>query len=286
MASTEALAVERLEALTPDALADLLQLVADSHWNQVAADWELFFSAGAVYVVRGAQGRIVASGAVLPMGASQGGAARVAWISMILVTPSQRGAGLGRAVFARCLAHVQGEGRIAMLDATPAGEQLYAKFGFEPHWRFTRWRRPTLHGASAALPLEASLDRIESLDRQALGFDRRAVLRDIALREGAACLQFGEALAVLRPGRTATQIGPMLAADESEAATLLQRLAAALPQVLVVDVPQGRAAMEAALQAAGFAPERPFARMALAAGLALPPTHTETIQAVAGPEYA
>ncbi len=44
---------------------------------------------------------------------------------MILVLPEMRGAGLGRAMFKRCLQAVQDAGRAAMLDATPAGEALY-----------------------------------------------------------------------------------------------------------------------------------------------------------------
>ena len=81
------------------ALAQLQQLVVDSHWNQLPADWALFFSLGAIYVVRDAGGVIVGSGAVLPMGASLGGAAQVSWISMVLVSPALRGHGLGRELF-------------------------------------------------------------------------------------------------------------------------------------------------------------------------------------------
>ena len=56
--------------------------------------------------------------------------------------------------------------------------------------------------------------------------------------------------------------------------------------MLVVDVPQGRSRMEAALIATGFTPERPFARMVRASGLKLAHTQTDIVQAVAGPEYA
>lgn len=286
MASTEANAVERLQALTPQVQAQLQQLVVDSHWNQLPADWALFHSLGTVYVVRDGNGFVVGSGAVLPMGASLGDAAQVSWISMILVSPLQRGHGLGRAVFARCLAQVQAEGRVPMLDATPQGEALYAQFGFEPQWRFTRWRRQRQAGANGALPADDSIDRLQCFDQQALGFDRRALLRGIADREGARCVRRGEASALLRPGRTAVQIGPLYATDDAEGAALLEAIAAALPDVLVVDVPQGRTRMEAVLRATGFAPERSFARMVRANGLVLAPTQTAIVQAVAGPEYA
>ncbi len=278
--------MQRLQALTPQALAQLQQLVVDSHWNQLPADWALFYSLGAIYVVRDAEGVIVASSAVLPMGSSLGGAAQVSWISMVLVSPALRGHGLGRAVFARCLAQVQSKDRVPMLDATPQGEALYAQFGFEPTWRFTRWRRPQNTTAMSGLPADTSIHYLQQLDQQALGFDRHALLSGMAEREGARCVRHAEASALLRPGRTAVHIGPMHATQEVEGAALLQAIAAALPDALVVDVPQGRSRMEATLNATGFAPERPFARMVRASGLKLAPTQTDIVQAVAGPEYA
>lgn len=286
MASTEAITVQRLQALTPQALAQLQQLVVDSHWNQLPTDWELFLSMGTIYVVRGADGVIVGSGAVLPMGASLGGAAQVSWISMILVSPALRGHGLGRAVFSCCLEQVQSKDRVPMLDATPQGEALYAQFGFEPSWRFTRWRRPQKSTAMSSLPADTSINHLQQLDLQALGFDRHALLRGMAEREGVRCVRQAEASALLRPGRTAVHIGPLHATHEVEGAALLDAIAAALSDVLVIDVPQGRTRMEATLKAAGFAPERLFARMVCANGLKLAPTQTDIVQAVAGPEYA
>ena len=152
MASTEAIAAQRVPALTPEVQAQLQQLVVDSHWNQLPADWAQFFQLGTLYAVRDARGAISASGAVLPMGAPTSPGPAVSWISMILVTPAQRGQGLGRAVFASCLAQVLAEDRVPMLDATPQGEALYAQFGFEPQWRFTRWRRAQHGAAPGATP--------------------------------------------------------------------------------------------------------------------------------------
>lgn len=286
MASTEAIAVQRLPALTPEVQAQLQQLVVHSHWNQLPADWAQFFQLGTVHAVRDAGGAITASGAVLPMGAATAPGPAVSWISMILVTPAQRGHGLGRAVFASCLAQVLAEDRVPMLDATPQGEALYAQFGFEPQWRFTRWRRAPHNAANTGLPLADGIEPLLRLDAQALGFERAALLRGLAGREGAVSLRLGEATALLRPGRTATQIGPMHAHGEADGAALLDAIAAARPEALVIDVPQGRPRMEARLQAAGFTPERPFARMVRHAGHALAPAHTAIVQAVAGPEYA
>lgn len=286
MANTDAIEIERLTALTPSALAELQSLVVDSHWNQLPADWLLFHTLGAIYVARNPVGSIVASGALLPMGESRESSAPVSWISMILVKPALRGQGMGRAVFERCLNEVRAQGRVPMLDATPQGEPLYAQFGFEAQWRFTRWRRPQRQAVLGPTPPGAAIDQLIALDRQALGFDRSALLQDIARRSGSCCTCHGTATSLWRAGRTAVQIGPLVATKELDAVNLLNAIAQGLKDTLVIDVPEGRVHLETALQSAGFASERPFTRMVRAGGLTLAPTDTAIIQAVAGPEYA
>jgi len=294
MASTEGSAAARdvtvqpLARLDTPALAMLESLVADSGWNQVAADWELFHAAGSIHVVRDASGAIVASGAVLPMNEPAPGASGVSWISMILVHSSQRGQGLGRAVFAHCLQKVRDSGRIAMLDATPAGEALYRQFGFEPLWRLTRWRREPRAAIAPALVQDvASITAIVDLDRQAQGFERPHVLAHLLGRPSSRCVRSADALALVRAGRTAHHVGPLLASSEAAGASLFTHVSDAIDGALLADVPDERPAMRAALHAAGFQPQRGFARMALVGpGQALPPGQPAFLHAVAGPEFA
>lgn len=289
-------AVGRLAQLTPQSLAMLGELVERSHWNQTFDDWRVFFTSGTIYVVRGEAGRIVASGAVLPMGESRPGylaavtGRGVAWISMILVAPSCRGRGLGRAVFRQCVEHIRAQGRIAMLDATPAGEALYRQFGFDVLWRLTRWRREAVVASATAAEASAAacdLDSLLELDREALGFSRGAVLRALVERPDSRCLQHAQAVAVVRSGRTAHHIGPLLATSEAAAVAVLREAAACHAGALLVDVPDERPLMRRALQDAGFTPQRGFARMALAqARQRVPQGQTHFIHAVAGPEFA
>lgn len=295
MASTEAAsaadAVQPLAQLDAASVAMLGELVADSGWNQLPEDWALFHAAGTIHVIRDDAGRIVASGAVLPMDEPQRGSPRVAWISMILVHTSQRGRGLGRAVFARCLQQVQEAGRIAMLDATPAGEALYRQFGFETQWRLTRWRREaravTAPAAAGGAPGAIVLAALAELDQQAQGFGRRRVLEHLGGRPASRCARDPQALALVRAGRGADHVGPVLAASEDAAAALFTRVVGALPGAVLADVPDQRPLMRAALQAAGFEPQRGFARMALIpAGQALPAGRPAFLHAVAGPEFA
>jgi GNAT superfamily N-acetyltransferase len=286
--------VERLADLTPAAFAMLEDLVVQSHWNQTADDWRVFFTCGTIYVVREANGRILASGAVLPMGESRPGylagltGRGVSWISMILVTPACRGRGLGREVFDRCVKHIREQGRIAMLDATPAGEALYRQFGFEVLWRLTRWRREASPAARPALPPSVpDIETLAELDQEALGFSRTALLREFLARPETRFLRHPLGFAIVRAGRVAHHIGPLVASNEAAAVAVLQDAASRLAGPVLIDVPDERPLMRDALAAAGFTPQRGFARMALAtAEQRVPQGQTHFIHAVAGPEFA
>ena len=277
-ASASAFVVEALTALDAQTLDMLGALVAQSGWNQTADDWALFASLGDVHAARDAGRRIVASGAVLPMGRTG------AWISMILVDPALRGQGLGRAVFEHCLRQVQALDRVALLDATPAGEPLYTRYGFVPLWRLTRWQR----GADAAAhpaprPEPGPLDLLAALDAEALGLARPAVLEHLARRADARVVRHAQGFAVVRAGRVARHVGPLIATHEAAAAVLLADIARSEPGPLFIDVPDDRPLLREQLAAAGFAPQRTFARMAL--GDAVPQGQTAFIHAIAGPEY-
>ncbi len=274
-------AVERLASITPGTQPMLDALVAASGWNQTACDWRLFERHGTLHAVRDARGTIVASGAVLPMEGA-------AWISMILVLPDVRGQGLGRAVFARCLQQVRDAGLVAMLDATPQGEPLYASFGFSTLWRLSRWQREaTAANADALAAGKPPVDGLAALDAEALGIARPAVLADLLARDGSRCVRNGLGFGLVRAGRIAHHIGPLLSAHEHTAAALLREAARGLDGRVFIDVPDNRPAMAAALREAGFTRQRSFARMALATrpGTAPPLGQPAFIHAIAGPEF-
>jgi ribosomal protein S18 acetylase RimI-like enzyme len=174
-----------------------------------------------------------------------------------------------------------------MLDATPAGEALYRSFGFQVLWRLTRWRREARAEDVAAEAAQGTLDRLLALDAAALGFDRVRVLRDLSERPGSQIVTADRAAALVRAGRTARHLGPILAYSDMAAAQLLARVAGFDASALLIDVPDDRPSMQRTLEACGFRPERPYAPMALAApGLDLPVGNTYLIHAIAGPEYA
>ncbi len=288
MASTDTRsAVHWLEALDGAALAQLQALVEASGWNQLDADWRLFFSQGRIAVCHDALGCIVASGAVLPLGE------QIAWISMILVRPEARGHGLGGRIFQACLHEARLGGRTACLDATPQGEQLYLHHGFAPTeriTRITRWKRDALPEAPATTTMPSgssvgasSAPALAVLDEQALGAPRAALLSDLLGRPGSRCVRGEQAWALVRKGRVAQHIGPLLAVDDTSAIAVLERTLHGITDPVLIDVPEPRPSVAQALERAGFALQRPFTRMAL--GDAPPEGQSHYLYAIAGPEY-
>lgn len=280
MANTEAaIVVETLGPLTPDVQDGLDALVRQSGWNQTPQDLAFFSREGSVCIVRDAQSRIIASGAVLPHGPE------VAWISMILVAPDLRGRGLGRAVFLHCLALVKAGGRTACLDATPDGQRLYSQFGFAPVYGLTRWQRAARPQAVPAARSQQLPDAqaLAALDAQALGAPRHALLADLLARPDAACVRSSEGFAIVRRGRVAHQIGPLLALNEASAAELMTRAVQDLAGPVFIDVPDERVLLARQLHDAGFTPQRSFMRMVLGDQPLQGQTHF--IHAIAGPEF-
>lgn len=249
----------RVEALDPAALPLCLPLSREAGWNQLEDDWRIFFDAGAVFGVRRGDA-LLGSGAVLPYGG-------FGWISMVLVTAPARGQGLGTAILTRCFAALEARGAIPVLDATPAGERIYRPLGFLPQLSLMRWRGLSPGGAPppGLRPMAAEdLPRVVALDAIAHGAARPEILHGLWRRapDQALMLADGQGAILARPGRTALQLGPILAPDEAAALRLLQGALARVEGPVLLDVPQRWQGLADWLRAAGFAAERPFLRMA------------------------
>lgn len=273
------MAPTELAPLTPTALAGCLTLSAEAGWNQTADDWMTFFRSGTVFGITEG-GRPVATGAVIAHGP------RVAWIGMVLVRDDRRGGGLGTQILNACLDHCHERGLLPVLDATPAGERVYRPLGFLPWFSLTRWEG--IGGGRAAEGVRsvgpADLPRIAEADAAALGAPRPELLAGLAASGAPALIaDTGSGFALGRPGRVATQIGPVVAEDESTAARLIEAAIAAVSGPVLLDIADRHKGIADLLHARGFVPRRPFLRMALAQ--ATPLGTPAQLYAAAGPEF-
>src|SRR5262245_30341388 len=82
-------------------------LSVEAGWNQITADWSLMISSGSSFGIKHAAGGWIASALALPLGSE------VSWISMVLVTKSERGKGYGSRLLRRCIVAIEAAGRVA-----------------------------------------------------------------------------------------------------------------------------------------------------------------------------
>jgi GNAT superfamily N-acetyltransferase len=255
-------------------LAGCVALSQAANWNQNEADWRLMLEIGRGWGVS-LQGKLIASTLVLPFGS-------FAWISMVLVLPAQRRQGYATRLLRVALAELGRQNLTPVLDATPAGREVYRLEGFRDTWGFKRYglakkSHPRKRAAAPVLNPE-----LLALDREAFGASRERLLRDLARRLPNAAVAFEKGFVLGREGREALQLGPLVARDEDTAIALLSQALQAVDAPLYVDVVDHAPRLRAWLDAQGFEFQRPFTRMVHGADRA--PGDEKLVYLVAGPE--
>ena len=260
-----------------------------SRWNQVEDDWRVFLDSpegGGLLAER--DGIPAGTVAFLRYGRS------FSWLSMMLVHPDARRGGIGTQLMDAVLEALAGE-TCMRLDATPLGEPLYRRFGFQGEYELAR-ATVTVPSACAELYPEnarpigtGDFAEVFARDRDVFGADRSRLLSsfhrrapDLAwtLRRGGAILGycFG------RPGYLYRQIGPVVAENAGVARDLVSCCLAGQPGAkFALDVPRRAPDWMAWLESVGFAVERPFLRMCR--GPAPCPGRSAHEFAIAGPEF-
>jgi GNAT superfamily N-acetyltransferase len=273
MADTERLSISQLG---PDDAAGGFKLSTEAHWNQNEADWAFFLTKGIVFGTRERNGNLVATAALLPYTETD------AWISMVLVTESWRRRGLATRLVDTCLNTATKLGLTSWLDATPAGVGVYGPLGFTPTIQLRRLKLANAPGTGAAPPPAGKLDEFITCDICAMGIDRRALLQELSGRSGSRLFSNGDAMALIRDGRTARHIGPLFADSPAYALALVRDIAANDTGPLLIDAVAAQTGFLDGLTASGWAIERPFQRMRFGP---LTAQASELPFAVAGPEF-
>jgi GNAT superfamily N-acetyltransferase len=263
---------DRLCPISLDAswISRALLLSEEAGWNQNAADWAVFLKHGTVLGLSIGD-RLVATAAALPYGNHFG------WISMVLVTADWRRQGLATRLVAACTSLLRDAGRAALLDASPAGTDIYAALGFVSLGTMERWEG---QGGGEGLTASASADL--ALDQLTFGADRSFLLRDFLSRPGSLAFRSAHGFAILRHGSSARHIGPIVA-QASEAREMATDAIRAASGRVVVDLLDAGSVLIPTLIARGFRLQRRFTRMAL--GLAALPGDPAQMMAAAGPEF-
>ena len=265
MASTDRQDDARVVGLDERHLAGCLALSTSANWNQNEADWRLMLGFGRGWGISTADGILAASTLALPYGRD------FAWLAMVLVLPAQRRRGYASRLLRVALAEMQAQKRVSLLDATPAGHEVYVQEGFRDFWGFKRFSLNSgisVPGKEEIRELESrDWEKVLSLDALAFGGSREVVLRNLAARQPKAALvaeRNGEigGFVLAREGREAMQVGPLVAKDEGTARALFAAALGRVSAPVYADIADHAAPLQGWALNQGFAIQRPFMRMA------------------------
>ena len=246
-------------------LAGCLALSRSANWNQNEADWRLMLGFGHGWGISTADGTLAASTLALPYGRD------FAWLAMVLVLPGQRRQGYASRLLRVALAEMQAQRRVVLLDATPAGHQVYIQEGFRDYWSFKRFALKSgisVSRENEIRELEArDWEAVLSLDAVAFGGSRDVVLRNLAARRPDAALvaeRKGEigGFVLAREGHEAMQIGPLVARHEMTARALFAAALGGVSGPVYADIADHAAPLQDWALEQGFTIQRPFTRMA------------------------
>ena len=252
-----------------------LALSQAASWNQNEADWRLMLALGRGWGLS-VDGTLVASTLVIPYGG-------FAWISMVLVLPEHRRKGYASRLLRVAIDDLRASGLRPILDATPAGREVYRQEGFQDTWTFKRFvLRGAEHGMNGRARRAINWRKALELDAEAFGGDREWLLRTLQKRLPDAALGAEEGFVLGRDGREARQVGPLVARDEATALELLEQALGNVAAPVYVDVVDHATRMQEWLQQRGFEFQRPFTRMVHGGDRA--PGNEKLVYLVAGPE--
>ena len=266
-------------------LGGCIALSTSAQWNQNEADWRLMLEIGHGWGVSLDDGTLAASTLVLPYG-------RFAWVSMVLVLPEHRRKGYATQLLRKALAELENRALTPILDATPAGHEVYLQEGFRDTWGFRRFQLQETIAAierpAGVRPLRATdWPQLLALDARAFGASRERLLRSLAARLPQAALVAGEngrlaGFLLGRDGRETRQLGPLVARSSDAARALLAEALAQVTPPLILDVVDREPGITAWLESLGFEFQRPFTRMVHGAPVA--PGEAGLVYCPAGPE--
>ena len=277
---------EQMIALGARDLQGAMALSEEANWNQTVDDWKMMLAVGNAVGIAISGQRLVASALTLPYGNAFG------WISMVLVTQSQRKKGLATKLMGRAIEMLEEDGLTPVLDATPAGEPVYRSLGFVPHFAIQRWAlddaakiSPSAKVKPASRPLGAAeMDAVKAYDQDVFGGDRSGILEALLRRSGGYARISAQRRGYLlsRDGRNARQIGPLCADDSAVAIAMLSEALCEISGPVFIDACDHQHLFVDHLRALGFKEQRPFLRMAK--GRPTPFGDPVRMFAVAGPE--
>ncbi len=257
-----------IRPMLPDDIGKCLQLSGSEGWNQTEQDWmRLVGNSRNTCRVAEHEGRIVGTAT------ASNYENEIAWIGMVLVDKAYRGKGISKNLLNVLFTRLE-SCRSVKLDATPAGQPVYEKFGFKDEYliyRMTGTPQDGFKTGGTGLQSEPVLMKdvpeVIELDCSVFGANRTPLLNSM-IRDNpgeAWCIRKNGRITAFSLGRKGTryfQAGPVFTADAGEAMILISHaLSRHAGEPMVVDVLADKVDLIRWLNSAGFVSQRHFVRM-------------------------
>lgn len=280
----------KIKDLHPGDVDKAIQLSAAEGWNQTEKDWRM--------VLENADNKCIAAtfdGMVVGSANAINYSNKVAWIGMVLVNKQFRGKGIGKTLFKNILESV-GHVESIKLDATPAGQPLYEKFGFREEYKIFRMVNQfvkELRNQRSELEVKSIdsliLDEILKADMRVFGSDRSYILKTLIRDYPERAFYIGSGDEVNgfilgRAGKVFNYLGPLCASSTKIAKMLIEKvLKQAENQPVALDVPFDKGDLICWLETLGFSKQRHFTRMYYKNNIYKGQTENQYL--ISGPEF-
>lgn len=254
--------------LEPGDIVYAMKLSNAESWNQTEKDWRLLIkSPQNVCLLAECNNQVIGTTTAMNY------ANQIAWIGMVLVDTEWRGQGVSKLLLTNILKQLEPFPSIK-LDATPAGQQVYKKFGFKDEYLITRLVTGSMKNLSldndpilAESIQSKDIEEIIALDEQVFGANRRPLIESLIKRypRKAWLLKRNNSIAGFALGREGYKyhhVGPVVASAIDDAKMLLRTaLKEVVTQPVALDVLNDKDSLITWLYSAGFAMQRHFVRM-------------------------
>lgn len=249
-------------------IPDAMDLVLTEGWNQTIKDWQLLINNPQnVCLAAEIKGKLVGTATAINYNNE------VAWIGMVLVNSEYRGRGIAKILLSGLFDQLK-SCKSVKLDATPAGQPVYKKLGFEDEYLINRMVNLSLTGlpktTSEIVPQKIRKEDIPSIiefDKIAFGADRSQLIKSfitdypeksLMLRRNNQIVGF----ALGRQGNKYHQIGPVSAQSSIGAQLLITKALKDLQgHSVVIDILGDKQVLTEWLSSVGFVKQRDFMRM-------------------------
>lgn len=191
----------------------------------------------------------------------------LAWIGMMLVHPDFRRRGIATELMTKAIDYLKAkEIRCIKLDATPDGEPVYARLGFQAEWRLNRWEKECALTAKVESGGSA-IENLASMDVEAFGTKRLTWLQKLE-RDSRWVRVREDGFGMVREGMRANYVGPIMAHDPAVGCSIARELIDGLNGRTFWDIPCDNEPCVALANELGFEPVRDLLRMWLGENVA------------------